>query len=504
MRLRGVAKARRGSGARVVSMSIAIATAFSGCANFSPDGGMSKVQELAADPLKQSVVRLRSDTDADEAEAKVRSLLKQELSADRTIEIALLNNRGLQAAFAELAAAEAQAVEFGLPPSPTFSLSRIAGSISGTGVGSALEIERQILTNVLALITLPRRRAIADAQFRIAQLRAAEQVLRVAADTRRAYYRAIASAHIVTFLEEAKLSAEAGSEIAKRLGQSGAINKLLQAREFAFYAELGGQLGAAKLRREADRERLTRLMGLWGSDIKFRLPARLPPLPKVIKSREKIEADAIDSRIDLRIAKAEIDALALTYGLTSSSRFVNVLEVRGISRFEREKRVTPKPPPDAAEFERTKVRWSGLELEAQVPLFDLGEARTRKAEETYMQAVHRLAERAVNIRSEVREAYMAYRGTYDLANHYQKEILPLRKIISDETMLRYNAMVSDLSELLVDARARITSNIAAIEALRDHHIAKTDLQVAIIGGGGGGNPVEGPRATATPDAGVGH
>lgn len=485
-------------------MSFLFATALSGCANFTADGGMSKVQELGADPLSQSVVRIRSDSDADDADAKVRSILKRELTADRAIEVALLSNRGLQAAFAELAAAEAQSVENGLPLSPTLSLSRIAGTISGTGIGSALEIERQILANVLGLITLPRRRAIADAQFRVAQLRAAEQVLRVAADTRRAYYRAVASSHIVTFLEEAKLSAEAGSEVAKRLGQSGAINKLLQAREFAFYAELGGQLAAAKLRREADRERLIRLMGLWGSDTNFRLPARLPSLPKSIKSRHELEADAINSRIDLQIAKSELDVLALTYGLTNSTRFINVLEVRGISRFEREKILTPKPPPEAAEFERTKVRWNGLELELQIPFFDLGEARTRKAEETYMQAVHRLAERAVNIRSEVREAYMGYRGTYDLANHYQKEILPLRKIISDETLLRYNAMVSDLSELLVDARARVTSNVAAIEALRDHYLAKTDLQVAIIGGGGGGNLSEGPRTTASPEAAVGH
>jgi outer membrane protein TolC len=110
--------------------------------------------------------------------------------------------------------------------------------------------------------------------------------------------------------------------------------------------------------------------------------------------------------------------------------------------------------------------------------------------------VHRLAERAINIRSEVREAYAGFRGSYDIARHYQKEILPLRKIISEETMLRYNAMIADLSALLVDARARIMSNIAAIDAQRDYFLAAADLQAAIIGGGGDGGTAEGPRAAA--------
>ena len=101
-----------------------------------------------------------------------------------------------------------------------------------------------------------------------------------------------------------------------------------------------------------------------------------------------------------------------------------------------------------------------------------------------MQAVNRVAETAVNARSEVREAYAAYRTAYDIARHYRDEIVPLRKRISEEKLLRYNGMLISVFELLADAREQVASVNAAIEALRDFWIAEADLQVALNGAGG--------------------
>jgi outer membrane protein TolC len=101
----------------------------------------------------------------------------------------------------------------------------------------------------------------------------------------------------------------------------------------------------------------------------------------------------------------------------------------------------------------------------------------------------------VNARSEAREAYRGYRSTYDIAGHYQREVLPLRKIISDETQLRYGAMQIDDFALLAEARQRINSTIAAIEAKRDFWLASVDLGVAAIGGGITGAASERSRPT---------
>jgi outer membrane protein TolC len=369
-----------------------------------------------------------------------------------------------------------------------------------------LEIERQILQNVLGLITFPRRREIAEARYTQAKVRALEATLKTAAEARRAYYRAVAATRTVSFLEEARTTAEALSDLTKKLGETGAQSKLDQAREHVFTAEVNGQLALARLKQRAERERFIRALGLWGEQTAFKLPGDLKPLPKSPRVFKSIETDAIKHRVDLEIARQELEIMANQFGLTRATRFVDVLEVRGMSNYESriaEKAtyaLNPGPPPSLTETvdrEKEKTRWRGVELEFKIPIYDFGEARTRNAQETYMAAVHRLIAKAVDVRSEAREAYTAYRGAYDIAMHYQKEILPLRQIINDETLLNYNGMLKDLFALLTDTRARIQANVQSIEARRDFWLAEADLRTALVGGGampGGGGA--GPSAAA--------
>jgi outer membrane protein TolC len=167
-----------------------------------------------------------------------------------------------------------------------------------------------------------------------------------------------------------------------------------------------------------------------------------------------------------------------------------MLEVAGISR-------TTKDP------ESPKFRERGIDVQVQIPIFDFGEVRVRQAEATYMQAVNRLTEKAVNVRSEARDAYRTYRASYDIASHYQREVLPLRKIISEESQLRFSAMQIDVFALLQEARQRIGALRAAIDAKRAFWLAKTELSVAVTGGGSGSETATPPTgsATAAPAAG---
>ena len=123
----------------------------------------------------------------------------------------------------------------------------------------------------------------------------------------------------------------------------------------------------------------------------------------------------------------------------------------------------------------------GYELSVELPIFDWGGARVAKAESIYMQAINRAAAVAVNARSEVRESYATYRTSFDLARHYRDEIVPLRKQISEENLLRYNGMLLSVFELLADARDQVASVNAYIDALRDYWLADADLQMALNG-----------------------
>lgn len=454
---RGVSRRLRRHGALAVC-----ALMLNACASLSPDGGMDEVRLLAGRALDKDIAAVRSEADERNARERVLQLLGKTLSPDDAVQIALLNNRGLQAAYNQLFIDEATKLEASLPPNPTFS---ILGLVSRPEI----EIERQIAVNILALATLPTRTAIAAVRFRQAQLRAAENTLRIAHETRRAFYRAVAAQQTVVGLAQAQSAAASTAILARRLGQTGALNKLDQAREQVFYAEIAGQLAMARERAQREREKLIRMMGVWGSDIAFKLPPALPSLPKQPRHLPDVERDALGKRIDLHVARLELEVLAKSLGLVQATRFIDGLEVGGRVDSIRE---TP-----GDRFTR-----AGVEIAFTIPIYDFGAARTRQAEQIYLQAVNRLAASAVDVRSEARAAYRTYRATYDIARHYRFEVMALRKIISDEMLLRYNAMSVDVFVLLTEARQRLAANLTAIDAQRDFWLADTDLLAATLGG----------------------
>ncbi len=436
-----------------------------GCATFSADGGMDAVSGMTRERTGQTV-RLESTPDAARAiQATVSELLAQSLNADAAMQVALLNNKGLQTALAELGVAEADLVQAGRLRNPGFSFSRLRG-------GEDVEIERSVMFDALGLLMLPIRSGIEQHRFEQAKLAAAAEAVQLAADTRRAYFNAVAAQQTAQYMEQVQQAAEAGAELAQRMGKVGNWSRLDQTREQAFYADATAQLARARHAATASREQLTRLMGLWGNATAFKLPDRLPDLPNDPGDMTNIEAQAMTRRLDVQMAKRNAEATASALGLTKATSFINVFDAGYHNRSE-----TGKP------------RANGYEISLELPVFDWGGARTAKAESVYMQAVHRTADTAIRARSEVREAYSAYRTAYDIAKHYRDEVVPLRKKISEEVMLRYNGMLASVFELLADARDQVVSVNNAIEAQRDFWNAETDLQAAINGSGGGVSPL---------------
>ncbi|WP_456621707.1 MULTISPECIES: TolC family protein [unclassified Bradyrhizobium] len=454
------------------SLLLVAALNLSGCAAFSPDSGMTAVSDVTRQAINKDVAFVRSAEGAGAVDGAVRRLLSRTLNAEAAVQIALLGNKGLQAAYNELALAETDLVEQSLPPNPVFSVSRISGN-------GASEIERQVVGDILALATLPFRSDIARDRFRQAQLRAALATLRLAADVRRAYVRCVAANEMVVLLTDAKSTAESTAQLAVKLGETGSINKLDQAREQVFYAETTADLATARQTATSAREKLARLMGLWDDGLDFRLPNQLPPLPRRPLALPSIEADAIGHRIDLQIARLELTALAKSLNLTEATRFVTLLDLAGISRRTQD----PEGPP---------FRERGFDVQFQIPIFDGGEVRVRQAAETYQLAFNRLTERAVNVRSEARDAYRSYRSTYDIASHYQREILPLRKIITEEMQLRFSSMQVDIFALLTEARQRLASLRGAIDAKQNFFLTQSELQTVV---NGGGSPTGGDNTT---------
>ena len=470
------------------------AIALSGCvtdqdlAGYSAkDAGFGVVSAAVSIGTKgKDTVWIQNQQQAKAASERVQGLVhKKTINADTAVQVALLNNRGLQAAYADIGMNAAEAWQQGMLENPTVSIGLLG--IGAPELGALRAIEGMIATNILALATRKARVDIADTRFRQAQMRAVDATLKVANDTRRAWINSVSAFETVAYLNQAKVAADAASELAQKLGESGAMGKGGQAREHAFYAELTGQMAEARLASRLAKEELTRLMGLWGSDVDYFVPDRLPRLPSGVIKRNRIEQEALENRVDLRVAKLELEAVAKSYGLTEATRLVTDLEI--ISGVEIEREIETEYEIAGGELEEHKSKKTvvtpQIELEFVIPIFDSGKARLRKAELAYMQAANQLAEKAVNIRSEARSGYTAYSATHEIARHYLNAVVPLRTTIEAEGLLTYNGMISNTFELLADTRAKIGTLMLAINAKREFWLADVNLSAAIYGGGTG-------------------
>ena len=428
-----------------------------GCATFQDDARFTPVEQAVKERTGADTKWAKSEDEANTVRGRVKELLAKPLGPTEAVQVALLNNPGLQASYAEVGIAEADLVQASRWRGPTFSFARLRR-------GDEIETERSVFFDVLGLLTIPLSVKSQEKRLESVQHRAAGEGLRVALQTRKAWFEAVAAQETARYVEQVKESAEASAELARRMAEAGNFPKLTQAREQAFYAEATAQLARARHNAIATRERLSRLMGLWGEDLRFELPERLPELPKTVREGGDLEAQALAQRLDVQGARREAESVAQSLGLTKATRFIDLLEV-GLLR----------------NTETGEERQEGWEIEFGIPLFDFGAARTTRAQRLYMQAVNRTLETAIDARSEVRETYSAYRTAFDIARHYRDEIVPLRKRISEEVLLRYNGMLMSVFELLADSREQVAAVNAYIEAVRDFWFADADLHMALTG-----------------------
>ncbi|MFZ6773501.1 TolC family protein [Undibacterium sp. SXout7W] len=427
------------------------------CTTFSKDGGFSDVEQAARQHLKKDIVWQRTGSEQGPINGRVGELLKSPLSVEDAVQVALLNNQGLQASFYELGISESEFVQAGRLPNPGFSFGR-------SRQGENIEIDRSVSFNIARLFMLPYLKQMEQHRFEQTKRDVTMKMLALASETRKAYYMSVAADQSVLYMQQVKRAADAGGELAKRAAAAGNFNKLQQAREQAFYSEAVLNLARAEQAQIRNREKLIRLMGLHGAQTTFSLPARLPDLPKTPEEMGDVEQIAMTRRLDVQAARLGTAQLANNLGLSKATRFVNVLEVGGVRN----------------SFSDQAVQ-RGYSVSLELPLFDWSDARVAKAEAMYMQALHRTAEIAVNARSEVRESYQIYRSSYDIARHFMDEIVPLKKRVSEENQLLYNGMLMSVFDLLADARAQISSVNGAIEASRDFWIAQSDLHMSVLG-----------------------
>ena len=433
-----------------------------GCAIIDLDAHSRSVDDFAKSKLGTSAAMQRTAEDRAAAVSKARAQLEQPLTQDGAVRLALLLSPAFQALLADSASNAAGAAQSARLSNPIFTFERLVRKDAG---GVDIDIGRMLSVSLLELIYLPSRIRSADAAQTQARLRAATATVETVTNVRQSWVRAVAAQQSVTYFSQVMEAADASAELARRMYKVGNFSQLQRARQQAFYAEAVADLARAKQAALAAREQLIRQLGL-NADLaeKLVLPARLPDLPKTTMTESAVAQSAVTERLDIRMATADLEAVAARNGFATATSYINAFHLAGVNNSE-----TGKP------------RQRGYELELMLPLFDWGDARRAQAAAEYAASMQRVHQTAVDASSSVREQYSAYRTSYDVANHYRTEIVPLRKLIADEMLLKYNGMLTGVFDLLAETRAQINSVILAIDAERDFWLADAALHATLLG-----------------------
>ena len=431
------------------------ALAWTSCVTVPRDAGVSSVQEALAQRGGAEVAWNAQPSAADHE--RVASLLAGELTADEAVAIATVNNPRLQVTLAELGIARADLIEASTITNPVFELEiRFPGE-------PYRPYELRLAQSLIELIQLPRRRALGRAAFDAAQMRVSSEVLRFGADVRSRYYDLLAATQHVALSRTATAAAQAAAEVAMKQHAAENITDLDFENEQARYEQAKLDLARAEQDALLAREALIRAMGLRNAVAGWTLPAAFPELPATELDQQQLEQLAAAQRLDLAIARRELDVARQQVPLARLSLLEEtVLDVH----YERE--------PDGR-------RTAGPGIELPIPIFNTGRAARTRAEAAFLRARH-----AVNaIEAESSSTLRAARSTLAEARarveYYRDVIVPRRARIVELTKLEHNAMLAGVFQLLEAKQNEMEARRDFIEAQREYWSARTDLDRALQG-----------------------
>ena len=443
---------------RIAGWLFALPVFLSGCTTVSLNAGFAEIGALVE---KRNAIKIfwNSGTELDrEAAEKVRSLLKGRLTVDESVQIALLNNRDLQAIYSDLGVAQADLVQAGLLSNPVFN----AGVFFPVS-GGRPDLELNVVMNFLDLFYRPLRERVAAAQFEETKLRVTGSVLDFAAQVRAAFYAYQANEQMLEMRQTILQSLMASYEVARRLHEAGNITDLELNRERALAETAKLDLRSTEMAERQSREQLNDLMGIWANDTEWQTDRRLPDIPPEPMPLEGLERTALAQSIDLSNARQRVVVAGEQLGLDRAASLIPESHSGVLG-------------------EKDDGAWKvGPVLEFPVPLFDQGQARIGRAVAELRRAQQEYYAMAVRIRSAARALRDQIQGARDRALYYRDIMLPLQERIVNEAQLHYNAMQIGPVQLLRAREQQIETAVAYVEALRDYWLARTDLGQILSG-----------------------
>jgi len=442
---------------------------FAACATVSNKEVTADVSASVSARLEQTVDWNAGTPEDASVRMAVDRMLDDQLTIDEAVAIALINNRDMRATLERTGVARADLIQAGLLENPVFGITVLDGDVASIR-------EYELFQEMLSLFTLSARKNLAGKALQQARLEVAQSALNLAAEVKQTYFGLLADKQSIQLYSQVLDATEAAAVLASRQYQAGTMSLREKAMQQSFYSQAALDGAHAEARFAVDREKLNRLLGLWGDRTAWTLPERLPDVPAELPPEEAFEQRAMNERLGLAALRAEVENayMAVDYGR----------QTRWLSVFGIQYKV-------ARETDGEYLR--GPKIEFGLPLFDQGQGRMARLEADLRDAENRYAQLAIDVRSEVREAASRLNAAREMLQHYRSAVLPLADQVVGETLKFYNGMLIGVYELLSAKQAQISAASDYIGVWREFWIAWTDLELAI------GTQLPVPAATsATP------
>lgn len=366
---------------------------------------------------------------------RVAELLRDGLELSEAVELGLLNNPGLQAAFRDVGMARADRVQAGLLTNPSLN-----AVLRFPDAGGSSEFEGVLFGSLLDIWQVPERERVAERALQQRILELAHRAAGLAGEIRVAYVRSTSSDRLLEIAGENRESARQLAELAQARLEAAAGTTTDANLARLEYLETEVALRDAELAAGEARRGLLALLGFGPHESGLRLiepaddePLSLPPV-------RELQTLAMTRRLDVRAAEEAVHQAS-----------AEVERQRGLFLRSVDVGVAAEKDGD----------WSvGPGVRLELPLFDQNQAQVARALEALSQREAVLAAVRLTALQEVSSALARARASWETLALYRNEVLPS----SEET----------LAQARESYRSGKTTMLPALEAQRRLLAARGD------------------------------
>lgn len=417
----------------------------------------------------------------DAISARVGEILNHPLTADGAVQVALLNNRELQASFSEMGIEIGEYIQAGLLPNP---VAEVAVRLRD----DKRIIEGSVFENFLEILLIPLRRERQGAQLKATQYQTVGDVIDWAAETRTAFWDYVAARQDAALAKDQTLSASGAYDMAVQLRAAGNIPLVFLQRQRADYERTKLDAAEAEMHAIEARERLNARMGLWGQGTEWTTNERVPDIPETEIELEHLENRAVEASVDLNITWYQMEAAARELGIRRVNAIIPQLRT-GVD-FERDLdkqlEIVKRDLGDETKYKlketgEKKIWFVGPTIQWEVPLFDQKQGRRAAARMEMRRRWELFTALAIDIRNAARLA--AYRLEYNRkrADFLEQVVVPVQHEVTLQSHLQYNAMFQGIFDLLRDKERELETSRQYLEALRQYWETRTQVEQLLMG-----------------------